>query len=152
MSLIDGLSSSFWLALSIYLCVESITLGFGTFREPGVGFFPFWAGVVLGTLSLTLLMQSIFKRHGDEKSLNLWREVRWDKAILVVGVLFAYVIVLNILGYIITTFAFLAFVSSIIKKERSLTTFAAAIMVSLLSYFIFHVWLDVELPKGYLGF
>ena len=54
----DQTSGFFWLLLSICVCLESLRLGIGTLRNPGMGFMSFWASVILGVLSLVLLFQA----------------------------------------------------------------------------------------------
>jgi putative tricarboxylic transport membrane protein len=148
----DALSSFFWLIVSIYLCVESLTLGFGAFKNPGPGFVLFWAGAFLGVFSIAQLVNSILKGRGEEGTSSLWKSLDWGKVVLVTALLFMYVILLSRLGYLITTFGFLALVSGVMNRQKMLIPVVAAFIASFLSYLIFCVWLEVQLPKGWFGF
>ena len=53
MKTLDLASSLFWLFVSIAVFVESLRLGIGTLRSPGMGFMTFAASGILGILSLT---------------------------------------------------------------------------------------------------
>ena len=148
----DALSSFLWLIISIYLCVESLALGFGAFNKPGPGFVLFWTGAFLGVLSIVLLVDSILKGRGEERISSLWKSMHWGKVILVTALLFMYVILLSRLGYLITAFGFLALVSGVMNRQKMLIPVVAAFIASFLSYLIFCVWLKVQLPKGCFGF
>lgn len=45
MNLRDQLSGLFWLEISIFVCIEGLRIGIGTFQSPAPGFLPFWLGV-----------------------------------------------------------------------------------------------------------
>jgi len=150
----DRMSAIFWLAISLFVCVESIRGDVGTFRHPGPGFLPFWAGVILGTLSVILVVKSILKK-GGETITDLWKWKGWNKVIKVILVpmsLFIYAIFLPILGYLITTFGLMAFLLSMIGRPKLWIQVTAALIIALISYIIFHAWLNVQLPKGVFGF
>jgi putative tricarboxylic transport membrane protein len=141
----------FWLALSIFLCIESIQAGFGSFRYPGPGFLPFCSGVVLGTFAIILLIISILKRKGEETVKNLWKGIELNKVIVIVISLLAYAALLTSLGYLITTFVLMVFLFGRIGTTRLWIRVASAFIAAVGSYMAFHVWLEVQLPKGIFG-
>jgi putative tricarboxylic transport membrane protein len=147
----DQLSSLFWLAISIFVCVESIQIHVGTFRSPGPGFLPFWSGIALGALAMILAVTSFLKKE-REKITEQWIDVKWSKVILVLASLFVYSILLTRLGYLITTFGLMLFLFSLTERPRMWSCVGSAILTSLVTYLIFYIWLGVELPKGILGF
>jgi putative tricarboxylic transport membrane protein len=148
----DGLSGLFWLIISILVCVESIRIDIGTFHNPGPGFLPFWAGVVLGMFSIALLITSVLKGKGEKGISSLWKGMEWHKVIIVLASLFIYVILLHRLGYLITTSGLLALLFGVMSRQRLWIPVVSALITALLSYLIFYVWLGVQLPKGILGF
>ena len=148
----DGLSGLFWLIISILVCVESIRIDIGTFHNPGPGFLPFWAGVVLGMFSIALLITSILKGKGEKGISSLWKGMEWHKVIIVLASLFIYAILLHRLGYLIATFGLLALLFGVMSRQRLWIPVVSALITSLLSYLIFYVWLGVQLPKGIFGF
>jgi len=154
MNLRDQLSGLGWLAISIFVCAESMSIGVGTFRSPGSGFFLFLSGVGLGMLALTLVAKEILKKKGDENITNLWKGVKWSKVIFVLASLFIYAILLPILGYVIMTFLLMTFLFGIgvTERPRLWVLGVSALFAALLSYIVFCVWLDVQLPKGIFGF
>jgi len=148
----DQLSGFFWLAISILVCIESIKSGIGTFRSPGPGFLPFWSGVALGTFAIILIASDILREKVGQKNINLWGGKRWSNVILILVSLFAYALLLPRLGYLITTFGLMVFLFSLIGRPRLWVQGVSALITVLATYIIFYVWLNVQLPKGILGF
>jgi putative tricarboxylic transport membrane protein len=147
----DQLSSLFWLAISIFVCVESIQAHVGSFRSPGPGFLPFWSAVVLGGLAMVLAVTSFLKKEG-EKVTKEWIGVKWSKVIFVLASLFVYSVLLTRLGYLITTFGLMLFLFSLTGRPKMWIWVGSAILTTVVTYFIFYIWLNVQLPRGKLGF
>ena len=142
----DLTSALFWLAFAIFFSIESLTqLKLGTLHQPGPGFFPFWAGVVLGLLSLILLLKSL--RNQERLSLSGLKS--W-KLLLVAGALLAYLLLLETLGFVTITFLFLFL---LLRLEYKGWVFSAvsALLGALASYAIFQLWLKTQLPAGPFG-
>jgi putative tricarboxylic transport membrane protein len=142
----DLTSALFWLAFAIFFSIESLTqLKLGTLHQPGPGFFPFWAGVVLGLLSLILLLNSL--RNQERLSLSGLKS--W-KLLLVAGALLAYLLLLETLGFVTITFLFLFL---LLRLEYKGWVFSAvsALLGALASYAIFQLWLKTQLPTGPFG-
>jgi hypothetical protein len=139
-------TSVFLLVFSIFVCFEATQLEMGHLHNPGPGFIPLLAGCLLGALSLVIFLQSII---GKEKISAFGGG--WLKGSVVVGSLIIYILVLEKLGFLITTFIFLL-VSLLSFKPRKLR---GALLVSLftviISYLVLSLWLKVQLPKGILG-
>jgi putative tricarboxylic transport membrane protein len=152
MNLRDQWSGLFWLIFSILVCVESIRMGAGSFHSPGPGFLPFWAGVAVGTLAVFLLAISTLKRKEGRKIWGLWRGMEWRKVILIAASLFIYGLFLNRLGYLISTFALMTLLFSVVERSKLWIQAAAALVTTLATYTTFNFWLGVQLPKGLFGF
>lgn len=148
----DQYSGLFWLIVAIFVCWESIQVGIGTFRSPGPGFLPFWSGVALGTLSIFLIIASISKKKEVGEITDPWKGIDWSNVFLVLISLFIYAILLNRLGYLIMTFGVMALLFSLKRGPRLWIHGVSALITTMVTYFIFYVWLDVKLPKGIFGF
>lgn len=151
MNIRDLLSALFWLAISIFICVEAIQTSLGTFKYPGPGFLPFWSGVVLGTLAIVLTVKSILEKKRGKRIKDLWKGMEWNKVILVLLSLFIYAVFLTRLGYLITTFGFMVLLFGL-RKSKQWIRWLSALITALATYIIFYVWLEVQLPKGIFGF
>jgi putative tricarboxylic transport membrane protein len=152
MSLRNQWSGLFWLVFSIFVCVEAIRMGTGSFRSPGPGFLPFWSGIVVGTLAILLLVIGTLKREEGGKIKNLWRGMNWRTVILVSASLVIYCILLPRLGFLITTLGLMTLLFSIVKRSRLWIQVFTALLTVLVTYVTFYVWLGVQLPKGLFGF
>jgi putative tricarboxylic transport membrane protein len=148
MKISDRWSSSLWLIFSILICIESYRLGIGSFHAPGTGFFPFWVGTVFGALSLLLLVLT-FVREG--KRVGISEKVRWGSIILVLASLFIYAVVLEKIGFVVSTLLFIGALLMIIERKKWLIVAIIAILSTLAFYIVFQVWLQSNLPKGILG-
>ena len=148
----DQLSGFFWLLLAVFVCLISIPIGIGTFRMPGPGFLPFWAGVALGILSVAVLVMGALKRNEAGKLSQLWKGLAWGRALFVMICLFLYAFLLSRLGYIFVTSALLILLFCLTKRDRLWIKVGSGLMIAVASYLIFGVWLEVQLPKGIFGF
>jgi putative tricarboxylic transport membrane protein len=141
-------SSLFWLVFSIFICFGSIRLKIGTFHNPGTGFFPFLAGIVFAGLSLILLIQSLVAGEDVEGILG---KVRWKNIIVVLICLVVYAVVLEKLGFMISTIFFIGVVLRVIEKKRWSLVVSVSVSATLVFWVIFQYWLQSQLPKGVFG-
>ena len=141
----------FFLIFSGYICWKSLQLGLGTFQKPSSGFIPFLSGFFFGILALLLLIQNIWFNKAnftEEKK----EKTNWRAIFTVFASLFSYILLLNYLGFIITTILFVGILLKIIEKKGWFLTICVSLFIALGSYVVFKVWLQAELPKGFLGF
>ena len=137
-------SGFFFFGLSLVILWESLRLGLGTSTEPGPGFLSFCAGLILSVLSLAL----VYTGWGVRKS----QQTLSHRVILAVLSLFVYSLVLDTLGFIISTFFFVGILFHLGEPRRWWVLLGMSALVTLLGYFIFGILLKVYFPKGFLGF
>ena len=148
----DQLSGFFWLAISIFVCIEASRVGIGDFHSQGPGFLPFLSGIMLSAFSIILVVTSTLKKAENREIKNLWKGMSWGKVVLVLGLLLIYALLLPILGYLIATFGLIILLFGIVGKTKVWIKVVAGIITVLTTYLVFYVWLEVQLPKGMLGF
>ena len=121
----------------------------------GAGFFPFAAGVILVALSLYVFFSAIHARRENEEKTSgktFFPEPNsWKKLTIALGALLAYGLVLEHLGYLITTFLFFIFLMRFIKPQKWTLTVTIAFVATASSYVLFDIWLKVKLPTGIWG-
>jgi len=119
----------------------------GRFKHPGPGFLPFGLAIVLISLSLIL----IFTRWGKGKTPTpFWPHRTWLRPLLGVAILVFYAWIIQRLGFIITTFAFLLIWMKVIERLRWRTMISISIGTTAALYVIFVLFLEVPLPLGIL--
>ncbi len=148
----ERMSSLFWLLMAIFICFGSVKLSVGDFHKPGPGFFSLWSGVILGTLSFLVFLQSFKGVSKDERKVFWPNPQRGLKMIYTIILLTLYAIGMNYLGFLFSTLLFLGCLLKIIEPQRWLTVFVWSILGTIGSYGIFKYWLEVQFPVGILGF
>jgi putative tricarboxylic transport membrane protein len=141
-----------WLVLSIFISAESVRIGIGGFRNPDAGLFPLLTSLLLGLFSLWLLSDAFLGRLTQRKDDRVaWgRETNWKNIIFVLVALITYALVLDKAGYLLTTFVFILFLFRVIEPQKWTVALLGATITALLSYMIFNVWLQTQLPEGVL--
>jgi len=140
-----------WLFFAVFIVVESFRLPLGSWRDPGAGFLPLWSGILLALLALIDYGQS----RREEESPGEKGEAHGGgsrKFLWVVAALFGYAVLLEILGFILTTFLLLLILLRAGEPQRWAMALGGSVAASLLSYLLFEVWLKTQLPKGIFGF
>ena len=148
----DWVSALFWILVAISICFGSVRLDLGELHKPGPGFFSFVAGAILGILSLIVFVQSFKSVPGDEKKPFWLNPQRRIKMVCLVLALILYAIGMNYVGFFLSTLLFLGFLLKSIDPQRWSVVLAVSVLATVISYGIFHYWLDVQLPTGILPF
>jgi putative tricarboxylic transport membrane protein len=142
-------SSLVWLGIAILICIGSFRLSLGSFRNPGPGFFPFIAGLIVAVLALAIHLQSRGKASAKETKGPLWADKkRIQKMVFTTLALLAYGVGMDYLGFLVSTFIFLAFLLRMIEPQRWSLVLLESALASGISYLIFDIWLQAQLPKG----
>ena len=143
-------SSLLWLGIAVLICIGSLRLSLGSFNNPGPGFFPFGAGLILGMLSAVVFIQTrrAASSTGEDKKSVLISPGAGKKIVLTTVALLAYVVGMEYLGFLVSTFFFLAFLLRVIEPQRWGVVLLESLLASGMCYFIFQIWLRVELPRG----
>lgn len=138
--------SVLFLILSVFISLGSVKMGIGKLNEPGPGLMPFLGGILLGVLSLAdLLLRNASKLEGDEIG---FKGVRWGRLFLSIVPLFAFTLLLPILGYLITTFLVMLFLYKCIEPQKWWVALSGALLSTILTYLLFAVALKTFFPEG----
>ena len=137
------------LALALAALFVASKLPFGRLSAPQPGFFPVILAVLLATFSLILMAQAIGGSK-EESAASRAPTATWKRIVLAVGALLAYGVLFEILGYIISTFLFIAFLLRVVERQNWGLIIVVAFSTSLLSYLIFGLLLETPLPPGIL--
>ncbi len=146
-------SSLVWLGVGVWICIASLMLSLGSFQHPGPGFLSFFAGLIMTVLALIVHLQSRKTHPGQKqkKSEPIWADRRkgW-KMVLTVVALLVYAVAMNYLGFLISTFIFLAFLLRVIEPQRWSVAILGSALASAVFYSLFEIGLQSQLPRGIL--
>ena len=147
----DQGSSLFWLLLSISIFIESLRLGIGTPRSPGMGFMSFGASGLLGILSLILFLRSSFKK-GEAKADPLFSGTLWKRVLFVLISLELYSRLLPVAGFLISTFLLMSLLFWILERKKVWRVLVSSVLTTGITYYVFSIVLNCQFPSGLLGF
>ena len=112
---------------------------------------PFWSGAFITILSIILLIQGILSDKAAPRE-DAQEKVRWKSISLTLAYFFAYVLSLEYVGFIIGTILFVGVILKSIERKGWFLSGWVSVVMSVASYYIFKVWLQAELPRGFFGF
>ena len=138
----------FWLLLSVYIAYASYQLGLGTGGKPGAGFFPFGAALAIGAIAL-LRLSGISHEASDIKTATTGDQLK--KIFYVVAGMLAYALLLDSLGFAVTTFLLLAFYLKYVAAQAWRLSVSFAVIAALGAHLFFDVLLHAQLPRGLLA-
>ena len=149
----DVTSSVFWALVGILFCIGGLHYGLRRSGIPGPGFLPIVTGLILVALSLALLISRLLRKTDEEVSAEkLMPGGQALKRILkALGALCVYTLMLERLGFAMTTFLFMVVVLRL-EPRRWTFIIPAALGATTFFFFLFKVFLRVPLPPGILGY
>ena len=140
------------LGIALLSCVGAIRLTLGSLNNPGPGLFPFLLGTVLGIIFLILMIQNISQRSKSFEQQSPEPKRTGSKEIVyILFVLSVYGLVLEHLGFLLTSVLVFAFILRVVEKQRWMIAASLSILLSVGSYILFRYLLNVQLPCGILG-
>ena len=148
----DRIFACIGLGLSCWLILESFKFDYMTTYTPGPGFHPFWLGVCLGLLSLALAADTFMHKGGLK---NEEKRLTEGKSFLRVGliILFAagFALSMTTLGFFPTVLLFVFLILFVLERYTLFKSILYGCIMSGAIFLIFRYWLNVALPKGWLG-
>lgn len=147
----DALSGVVWLALGLFVLITSVRLGLGSFSDPGSGFVACGASILFLSSTVLMLVTGRLSGRPPAPLAEAWRGLRWRTVLLVITGSVIYLFVLDKLGYLLATFAFMLLLFGLGKMKPWVVLLCALLSV-VGSYYIFHGLLKVPLPRGILSF
>jgi putative tricarboxylic transport membrane protein len=148
----DLVSSVVWMVMGALFTAGALQQGLMRKGVPGPGFLPFISGLALIFISLFVLIPAL-RRSAQEKGIPFFPEKDSCKKIfLALAALFAFCFALLYAGYIITTLCFMFLMARIMEPRSWKTSALVAFLTSVLTYILFVVLLEVQLPQGPFGF
>jgi hypothetical protein len=148
---LEKIACLIWFGLGGFFSVGSIKYGVGSLSEPGPGFFPLVAGLMLSLSAIGHLAHLIHQPFSSTHEGILWAEARWGRGAAVVAGLILYAFTVDFLGYVIATFLLMLVFFSLYDWKRWKVALIGSLAVISVTYMVFCFWLKVQFPAGLLS-
>ncbi|MBR1920139.1 MAG: tripartite tricarboxylate transporter TctB family protein [Spirochaetales bacterium] len=132
------------IAISLLIIVTAMSYPKSNAGVPGPGFFPTVLSVIVICLSFALI---ITQRKAEDVPVVLFSREQLP-VYLSMGLVFVYLIMLNIVGFMISTPLFLIAVMKLFKVRKLWVILAVAFCTTVATYIVFTKVLSVILPSG----
>lgn len=148
----DLVSSVIWMIMGGLFVAGALQQGLMRRGIPGPGFLPFFSGCALILISLFVFIPSLGRGRKIDFAKFFPESDSLKKLLLALIALCAYGVALEYIGYLLTTFLFMFLVVRIMDPKKWRGPLVLAIVTAAASYLLFVVLLEVQLPRGWLGF
>ncbi len=131
----------------------SLRMPIGTFRIAGTGMFPLFLGILLMILSGAFILKIFFqgKKEQVKKEPSIESSESPIQLILFLGAMVLATLFFNQLGYPLTSFLLMVALLRILGIKRWGQNILISVVTAVGSYFLFVKWLDIPMPKGWIG-
>jgi len=130
----------------------SLRTPLGTFRAAGSGLFPLGLGILLMGLSIVLLIKANVQAKPIRAKKPLSEVPRSVKqVILFMGAIVLATLLFKELGYPLMWFLLLFALLRILGVRRWAYNLSLSLLTATGAYFLFVLWLQIPLPKGWIG-
>jgi putative tricarboxylic transport membrane protein len=147
----DIISSIVWLIFGGLFIIGSLSQGLIYRGTLGPGSLPFITGIVLVGISLFVLVPAIANIEIDSKQTAALTRKDLKLVGAAIAALVFYTAAMEYAGFALTTFIFMLFVTRLMDAREWRTSFLIAILTAVISYLVFVVLLDVQLPEGIIS-
>ncbi len=138
------------MGLSLYGIIESSRLERTMQMGVGIAFFPLTMSIVIGGLAVILLV-GILKGRIPVKDMPIFQEGGFPRVVTVFGLLVGYLILIEGIGYTVSTLLFFTAMVLFLQRGQALKTLLTSAACTFFLYAIFRVWLKSPLPTGFFG-
>jgi putative tricarboxylic transport membrane protein len=138
----------FWLAFGAFVVWAGRDMGLGRLNDPGSGFAFYWIGILMCGLALAVIGQALIV--GGPTVASLWAGTRWGKVLVVVGLLLAYGIGFQSIGFIPCTLVLLLVLMWFVDPVRWWLALIVALVATFGVWAAVTKWLKIQLPPGIL--
>ena len=131
----------------------SLKMPIGTFRMAGTGMFPLFLGILLMFLSCLLLLKLFYQVKKTTVRKDPVSEVRGSPIHLTLffGTMVLATAFFNQLGYPLASFLLLVALLRTLGMKQWILNILLSLTMAVASYFLFVQWLQIPLPKGFIG-
>ena len=134
-------------AVGVIILLISLNYGFGTWKRPGPGLYPFFLGFTLAFFGLLLVLSGL---RGRIPILPLQRG-NLRTFFFMIAAFCLWILLMPFLGYVAVTLLATFGFCKVMKLEGWLKPLSLSLGTTLFIYLLFDYWLYIDLPRGILG-
>jgi putative tricarboxylic transport membrane protein len=150
---VEQVFNAFWILFGIGICIQSIRHGLWNPAGPGSGFIPFLTGLLIGVTGLLLFLGERSKGSKKEETGKFWENRMAMKRVLyLVGSLCLMAFIMLKLGFLLSSVLVTILMIRVIEPKKWITVIVVSVGSCLSIYFLFKSLMQINLPKGFLGF
>ncbi len=147
----DRIAGVFFLAVGAFFAVYARRVDIGSWSEPGPGFLPLCAGLILAVMATALVIGS-FRRAGPVMPSFFPKPDSWKRVLATFVSLGVYALILEYVGFALTTFLFVTYLVKFIFPQTWTRALLVGLLAALGARLLFVDFLKTQLPPGFLGF
>jgi putative tricarboxylic transport membrane protein len=145
----DLIGGLFFIVFGFLIIIFSLYLPVGTFRNPGAGLVPLISGVCMCILSFVVFF-SFYLQGSSETKVFIEKKHGLQIVFKTIVALLIFPFIFKCIGYLIGTFIFLIYLFKVSGEMKWKLSLVGALLITLFSYLIFNVFLEVQFPRGLL--
>ena len=150
---VEQVFNAFWILLGIGICIQSIRHGLWDPAGPGGGFIPFLTGLLIGVIGLLLFLGERAKGSKQEEAKKFWENrIAMKRVFYLVGILCLMALVMLKLGFLLASVLVTILMIRLMEPKKWITVIAVSVGSCFTIYFLFKFLMQINLPKGFLGF
>lgn len=145
------LEGIFWIGIGVIICILALQFDLGSFRGPGAGFVAFLSGLFISCIGLVMIVSKAVSKNRLYQVPEVhhpFQIASWPQLIYTIGLLVAYIVLIEPVGFILTTFLLMFGLFFDHEKRNWAWSLFFSIVTVLVSYMTFEVWLRCQLPRG----
>lgn len=150
---VEQIFNAFWVLFGIGICIQSTRHGLWDPAGPGGGFIPFLTGLLIGVTGLFLFLGELSKGAKKEEAGKFWENrIAMKRVLFLVASLCFMALIMLKLGFLLTSVLVTILMIRLMEPKKWITIILTSIGSCLLIYFLFKSVMQINLPRGFLGF
>jgi putative tricarboxylic transport membrane protein len=133
--------------IAVGAAVKAVEIGYGSFKAPGPGFFPFWLAVLM---ALVAALYFLTNWGPDSRPEPLWSKGILRRPAAAVAVMLVYIQALDFLGFGAATLCLFATWLRAVEEKSWRMVGLVAVIGTVAVYVVFVILLQLPMPRGLL--
>lgn len=147
----DLIGGLFFMGTGFLFTFYSRSVEIGAWEEPGPGFLPFYGGMLMIFMTGLLVARDLHKAVRSTEPFFAERN-SWKRVVATAAAMAAFNLFLRPLGFVLVTFLFVGFLVKFIFPQGWVKSIVTAVLATACARIIFVNLLEINFPRGILGF